>query len=69
MHVADQDNVRIGVTANKTELFAIEGPMKIGNMLGGELGDLPSLGAIQWLLPEVIDASRAHGVNNRLAVG
>jgi hypothetical protein len=68
--VADQDYVGVDVTADYCQLAAVGRPTEVvAYVLGFEVGDLLSRGAVEILLPEIVDVAVANGVDNRLALG
>jgi hypothetical protein len=51
--VAKEDDVGVGVATEQGELGAVEGPVKIDNLLRREIGNLSSRRAVERLEPEI----------------
>src|SRR5579863_2675644 len=56
------------MATNQAELLAIEGPVEVVDVLTGEIGNLASLRAIEWLHPEIVDAGGANRIHHSLSI-
>ena len=66
--IADQDDIRVGVAAHQSDFAAVRGPVEVPDVLRLERGELFARGAVQRLLPQVVDAIFANHVKQRLPV-
>src|SRR5260370_41646614 len=61
-------NVGIGVAADESESLAIEGPVKVPDAFGFEVGDLLSRRTVERLEPEGIRVLVKARINDRFAI-